>query len=300
MQFILICLRGGDLTLHEEGKMKQRGEQQIHHYALSQGMRMVRSDYLPLHALTESSDTCHDQPQLVLTFGMQGTSRFREGRGGEIAFSAGHLTVTSFQTSKGERLYRAGERVQQLRLILSAATASHYFGEQQAERLLQPRLQRHLFCRFGQATHAQLIQTHNDPLQLEIQALTLLALHRHQLQPDVLKHRVHPQQVEKLEQARNWMRDHLAESYALNTLALAVGLSDYQLKTGFQRHFHATPGEMLLQMRMTHAHSLLEQGYQVAQAAWQVGYQHPRNFSVAFQRYFGRPASAVAGRKSKD
>ena len=280
--------------------MKQPGEPEVRHYTLAQGIRMVRSDYLPLQALTESSITCHDQPQLVLTFGLLGTSRFRESQGREIGFHAGHLTVTSFQTSSGERLYRAGERVQQLRLVLNASTTRHYFGEQQAEHLLQPRLQRHLFCRFGQATNAQLIQMHNDPLQLEIQALTLLALHRHQLQPDVNKHSVHPQQVEKLERAREWMRDHLAEAYSLNTLALAVGLSDYQLKTGFQRHFHSTPVEMLLQMRMAHAHRLLEQGYQVAQAAWQVGYQHPRNFSVAYQRYFGRPASSVTGRKMKD
>ena len=280
--------------------MKQPGEQQVRHFELAQGIRMVQSDYLPLQALTEPSLSCHAQPQLVLTFGVQGASRFRENQGREIAFNAGHLTVTSFQTSQGERLYRAGERVQQLRLVLNAATVSHYFGQQQAERLLQPGLQSHLFCRFGQATQAQLSHRHHDPLQLEIQALTLLALHRHQLQPDIPRQRVHPHRVEKLEQAREWMREHLAESYALQTLALAVGLSDYQLKSGFQRHFHTTPGEMLLQMRMAHAHSLLEQGYQVAQAAWQVGYQHPRNFSVAYQRYFGRPASSVTGRKMKD
>ncbi|WAH61605.1 helix-turn-helix domain-containing protein (plasmid) [Pseudomonas silvicola] len=81
------------------------------------------------------------------------------------------------------------------------------------------------------------------------------------------------------------MRNHLADAFSLSALALAAGLSDHQLKTGFQQHFHCTPGAMLLQMRMEHAYRLLEEGFQVAQAAWQVGYQHPhRNFSVAFQR----------------
>lgn len=280
--------------------MQEPGKLHVRQFDLAQGMRLVQSDYWPLQPLHESSQACSDQPQLVLTFGMQGASRFRESNGREIAFNAGHLTVTSFQRSVGERLYRAGERVQQLRLILNAASVRHYFGESNAEPMLQPNLQRHLFSRYGQATAAQLKHMHDDPLLLEIQALTLLALHRHQLQPETLMQKRHPQQVEKVEQARDWMRDHLAENFSLATLALAVGLSEYQLKSGFQHHFCCTPGALLLQMRMEHAHQLLEQGYQVAQAAWQVGYQHPRNFSVAFQRYFGRPASAVTGRRRQD
>lgn len=280
--------------------MQKPGEMRVRQHQLSREMRMVQSDYWPVQALCESSQPANEQPQLVLTFGLQGESRFRESNGREIAFSAGHLTVTSFQASQGERLYRAGERVQQVRLILSAANVRHYFGEQAAEGLLQPQLKRHLFSRFGHATAAQLSQVHEDPLLLEIQALSLLALHRHQLQPTNTQHKLHPQMVERLEQARDWMRDHLAEVFSLNALALAAGLSDHQLKTGFQQHFHCTPGAMLLQMRMEHAHRLLEQGFQVAQAAWQVGYQHPRNFSVAFQRYFGRPASAITGRRKQD
>ncbi|KJV30498.1 AraC family transcriptional regulator [Pantoea sp. SM3] len=280
--------------------MQKPGEMHVRQHQLSQDMRMVQSDYWPVEALCESSRPTHTQPQLVLTFGLRGESRFRETSGREIAFSAGHLTVTSFQASQGERLYRAGERVQQLRLILSAANVRHYFGEIAAAGLLQPQLKRHLFCRFGHATAAQLNQAHHDPLRLEIQALSLLALHRHQLQPTETLHKLHPQMIERLEQARDWMRNHLADAFSLSALALAAGLSDYQLKKGFQQHFHCTPGAMLLQMRMEHAHRLLEKGFQVAQAAWQVGYQHPRNFSVAFQRFFGRPASAITGRKRED
>ncbi|MRT44052.1 helix-turn-helix domain-containing protein [Enterobacteriaceae bacterium RIT702] len=287
--------------LHWRQHTLQLGDLRVRQLDLARGMRLVQSDYRPLAALTESSQVVHLQPQLVLTFGLSGESRFRAGSGHEVAFSAGHLTVTSFQHSAGERLYRAGERVQQLRLILNVASASHYFGDEQAEQLFQPQLKRHLFSRFGHATVAQLAQINDDPLMLEIQALSLLALHRHQLQlqcSDVT--RLHPHTVQRLEQAHEWMCEHLSQPFSLSTLATAVGLSDYQLKKGFQQHFRCTPGAMLLQMRMEHAHALLEQGFQVAQAAWQVGYQHPRNFSVAFQRYFGRPASAITGRKKKN
>ncbi|MEG3131549.1 helix-turn-helix domain-containing protein [Pantoea cypripedii] len=267
-------------------------------FSLVSGIRLVQSDYQPLKALAESSQPGGNSPQLVLTFGLLGSSRFRTDSGYEVLFQAGHLTVTSFQHSSGERLYRAGERVQQLRLVLNAESVQRYFGEDAAENLLhQPQLKRHLFSLFGHATTAQLNEVQSDPLLREIQALNLLALHRHQLQPaaaQAKKH--HPQDIDRLEQAHNWMRAHLAEPVTLAALALAVGLSEYQLKKGFQQHFGCTPGEKLLALRMEQAHRLLEEGYQVAQAAWQVGYQHPRNFSVAFQRYFGRPASQVAGR----
>ena len=276
------------------------GTLRVRQLELARGMRLVQSDYHPRQALVEASRSGGDQPQLVLTFGLSGQSRFRASSGREIAFSAGHLTVTSFQHSAGERLYRGGEQVRQLRLVLSLASASHYFGVEHAEALFQPQLTRHLFSRFGQATATQLAQSSDDALQLEIQALSLLALHRHQLQAKPTSSRLHPDIVERLEMARDWMRDHLAETFSLATLALAAGLSDYQLKRGFQQHFCCTPGAMLLQMRMKTAHRLLEQGFQVAQAAWRVGYQHPRNFSVAFQRYYGRPASDVTGRKKQD
>jgi AraC family transcriptional regulator, transcriptional activator of the genes for pyochelin and ferripyochelin receptors len=310
---MLVALRNSDLTLREGESMQDKpngddtpwvehqpgmGVFRSRQFTLSGGMRLVQSDYQPLNALAESSRPGGSSPQLVLTFGLRGSSRFRADSGCEVLFHAGHLTVTSFQHSSGERLYRAGERVQQLRLVLNADSALHYLGAETADRLLrQPQLKRHLFSPFGGATAAQLNEVQADPLLREIQALNLLALHRHQLQPQTsAPKKVHPQDLERLEQAHNWMLAHLAEPFTLATVALAVGLSDYQLKKGFQQHFGCTPGDKLLALRMQKAHQLLEEGYQVAQAAWQVGYQHPRNFSVAFQRYFGRPASQVAGR----
>ncbi|MFT4274229.1 MAG: AraC family transcriptional regulator [Pantoea sp.] len=310
---MLVGLQNGDLTLREGESMQNQpngddtpwvehqpgiGVFRSRQFTLSGGMRLVQSDYQPLAALAEVSRPGSSFPQLVLTFGLCGSSRFRADSGCEVLFNAGHLTVTSFQHSSGERLYRAGERVQQLRLVLNADSAQRYLGAETAEMLLhQPQLKRHLFSPFGGATAAQLNNVPTDPLLREIQALNLLALHRHQLQPQAVPQKKrHPQDLERVEQAHSWMLTHLAEPFTLATLALAVGLSDYQLKKGFQQHFGCTPGEKLLALRMQKAHQLLEEGYQVAQAAWQVGYQHPRNFSVAFQRYFGRPASQVAGR----
>lgn len=267
---------------------------------VADGFTLVCSDYRPLRPLIEETCNPHDRPVLVMTFGLAGHSAFHSCDGIETSFTQGHLTVTSFSGSRGERRYAAGEQVSQLRLLLSADCICHYLGQAVGERLFTgSAIVNHAFTPYGRATAellAGLQQSGDDALTRQIQALNLLAMQRHLLE-EVRKKPLHPHDDRRVEQAREWMMLHLAEPFSLSTLAMAVGLSDYGLKQGFHQRFNTTPGKMLLQLRMERAHSLLEQGYQVAQAGWQVGYRHANNFSVAFYRYFGRQASAVVGKK---
>lgn len=267
---------------------------------VAEGFTVVCSDYQPVRPLIEETCNPHDRPMLVLTFGLGGHSQFRGRDGSETDFTAGQLTVTSFHGSRGERRYRAGEPVRQLRLLLSADSVTHYLGQAVSDRLFATgRVVNHAFTPYSRATGAlleQLAQGGDDTLMLHIHALNLLAQQRHIVEE--ARHRpVHPVDDRRLEQARDWMLAHLDQPFSLSTLAMAVGLSDYKLKQGFHQRFKTTPGQMLLQLRMEKAHRLLEQGYQVAQAGWQVGYRHANNFSVAFYRYYGRQASAVVGKK---
>lgn len=267
---------------------------------VAEGFTVVCSNYQPVRPLIEETCNPHDRPMLVLTFGLAGNSQFCGRDGSETQFTEGQLTVTSFHGSQGERRYRGGEQVSQLRLLLSADSVSHYLGAAVCDRLFATgRVVNHAFTPYSRATATlleQLRQGGNDALMLQIHALNLLALQRHLVEE--VKHKpLHPRDDLQLEQARDWMLAHLDEPFSLSTLAMAVGLSDYKLKQGFHQRFNTTPGQMLLQMRMEKAHRLLEQGYQVAQAGWQVGYRHANNFSVAFYRYFGRQASEVTGKK---
>ena len=70
-------------------------------------------------------------------------------------------------------------------------------------------------------------------------------------------------------------------------------LNLFKLKQGWRHRYHDSPYRTLLALRMRRAHLLLENGCQVAQAGWQVGYRHPANFSAAFSRYFGYAAKTV-------
>lgn len=268
---------------------------------VADGFTVVCSEYQPLRPLVEETSNPHESPMLVLTFGLAGQSSFQGRDGSEAVFTAGQLTVTSFHGSRGERRYRAGEQVGQLRLLLSADCVSRYLGQAVSSRLFATgSVVNHAFTPYSKVTSqllARIKQERDDPLMLQIHALNLLAQQRHLLE-EVRERPLHPRDDLQLEQARDWMLAHLNEPFSLSTLAMAVGLSDYKLKQGFNQRFNTTPGQMLLQMRMEKAHQLLEQGYQVAQAGWQVGYRHANNFSVAFYRYFGRQPSAVVGKKS--
>lgn len=327
MLIILVCLRGDEITLQYGDVMIQtfQGSQSfrltandaVYHNnlrtlpatvgqcsssfcALGNGFTLVYSDYCPVRPLIEETCNPHDRPMLVMTFGLSGHSVFHSSDGVETPFSEGRLTITSFNGSRGERRYAAGAPVGQVRLLLNAECLRHYFSESVCERLLaRGEIVNHGCMPYGHATASQLTrlrQAGDDALARQIQALNLLAMQRHLLEDNPQKP-LHPRDEERLEMAREWMIAHLAEPFSLSTLAMATGLSDYKLKQGFHQRFNTTPGKMLLKLRMERAHDLLEQGYQVAQAGWTVGYAHANNFSVAFNRYFGRQASAVGGKK---
>lgn len=267
---------------------------------IGEGLTLITSDYKPVRPLIEQSCYCHDRPMLVMTFALCGNSLFRSDNGAETRFSEGQVTITSFMESRGERHFAAGQQVNQLRLLLSADCLRQYLGSSACEQLFaRSTIVNHAYTPYGHAAAqvlTQLQQTGENTLNRHIYALKLLALHRHLLDDVPVKLR-DPEENQRLDHACEWMAAHLDAPISMGMLAMSVGLSEYRLKQGFHRRFNTTPGKMLLMLRMERAHVLLEEGYQVAQAGWRVGYRHANNFSVAFFRYYGRQASSVAGKK---
>ena len=264
---------------------------------VTDGLTLVTSSYQPLKPLVEESQTAHSQPMLVMTFGLNGESSYCEKNGAAMTFRRQQVTITSFHHSMGERIYPAQQKVEQLRLLVSEEMLKRYLGEAPTQRLFGDyRLRQHACGVLTPAAQQHLLALHQaqgDVLTQHIQALNLLAAHRHLVAAEPEAARLHPQDVAALERARDWMIAHLSEPFSLGAMALAIGLSEYKLKLGFHPHFNTTPGQMLLQLRMTEAHRLLEHGLQVAQVAWRVGYRHANNFSVAFWRYYGRYPKSV-------
>lgn len=153
-----------------------------------------------------------------------------------------------------------------------------------------------------------LLQIMQCPLQglfkriyLESKVMELIAL---RLQQDRIGNTIfHPQNTlkrhitERIYHAKNILERHLDNPPSLSELATQVGISEYQLKDGFQKIFGVSTFQYLHQYRMEKARLLLyERSMSIAEVANTVGYSHLGRFSVNFKRKFGiSPSDCLKG-----
>lgn len=278
------------------------GDCWIERTALDDGLTVARSHYRPTRELAEETLLSGGGPTLVITFGLSGESGFVAKDGLSLRFRAGYTTLTAFNESRGERRFNGETAVRQLRLILSGTALSRYLGEAAVAHLAHRNGVRLL----GEHTTAAWCSTllrpllaprAATPLDLHIAALTLAAEHlRPLMSASALAASsacLSTADIEKLTRARDLMQSHMDRPLTIPYLSATVGLNECKFKQGFRDMFGATPHQFLLEMRMQRARVLLQSGYQVAQAAYAVGYQHPASFSAAFARYFGQTPKSV-------
>lgn len=260
------------------------------------GLSVVRSCCLPARDAAQSHANPPEGGTLVLTVGLQGRSHYRSTQGEVLGFDEGFTTAAAFMGSAGERRYAAGERVAQLRLLVQEQVLARWLGAEACTRLMPARGVRPLAsartpaASLGHALALYRASADAPGLALldgRIHALSLLADQVRALGLAAHKPPPRPRGHAPLERARDLMRAQMDRPLTLAYLSAAVGMSETRFKAGFRAAFGMPPGQMLLQMRMERARALLESGCQVAQAAWQVGYAHPGNFSTAYARYFG-------------
>ncbi|WEK31533.1 MAG: AraC family transcriptional regulator [Candidatus Pseudomonas phytovorans] len=312
------CRLGMDQPRHrsvgQDGRMRmQLGEDLGQCHAellqLEQGLSLGRLHYHPVRTLIEETCGPHDGHVMVVTVGLQGKSGFLGQDGSNLAFEAGHTTITAFRATPGERRYQANETASQLRVVIDQPTLCKYVGEERAAQVLgSGRLNRLDFRRSSKAAQAhaaalvRYLQAGElnpcNRLDLHIHTLSLLSEQFNLLAPqEGAASPLGTRDIERIERARNILCDQLHTPLTVDYLATAVGMNEHKLKEGFRHLFDTTPARMLLDLRMRKAMTLLESGQQVAQAAWQVGYKYPNNFTVAFTRYFGRTPKSIFGKK---
>lgn len=89
----------------------------------------------------------------------------------------------------------------------------------------------------------------------------------------------------------------LAEPPCLGELAREVGTHQAKLMRVFKAAHGRTISAYVEASRMERARTLLlEGGLSVTEVAFEMGYQHPANFTTAFKRYYGSPPSATRKR----
>jgi AraC family transcriptional regulator, transcriptional activator of the genes for pyochelin and ferripyochelin receptors len=128
-------------------------------------------------------------------------------------------------------------------------------------------------------------------MYLESKVMELMAL---RLQQDMIqtifypKHTLRRHLAERIYHAKNILERHLDNPPSLLELAAQVGISQHQLKDGFQKIFGVSTFQYLHHYRMEQARLLLYEGdMSIAEVANAVGYSHLGRFSVNFKRRFG-------------
>jgi AraC-like DNA-binding protein len=108
-------------------------------------------------------------------------------------------------------------------------------------------------------------------------------------------------ELRRVREARELLVADLQNPPDLAGLAAAVGLRVKRLNQGFRQVYGTTVFDHLLDMRMTTARDMLDQGLDMPlkQLAWAMGYRQASNFISAFRTRFGISPGAY-GRRSRD
>ncbi|MDQ4503213.1 helix-turn-helix transcriptional regulator [Sinomonas sp. ASV322] len=101
--------------------------------------------------------------------------------------------------------------------------------------------------------------------------------------------------------ARNLMQAHLAESLSVDDIASAVGVSSRQLHAAFAEHLGTSPAQLLRDMRLDRARSLLLDRslagrLTVATVAARTGFSHFGRFAAYYVEKFGEAPSVTLTR----
>ncbi|MBW4483053.1 MAG: AraC family transcriptional regulator [Tildeniella torsiva UHER 1998/13D] len=127
-------------------------------------------------------------------------------------------------------------------------------------------------------------------LFLEGKALELIALTLQAAMPSqpAASHRLKPDDIDRIHQAKDILLQDLAHPPSLIGLARQVGLNDCTLKRGFRTVFNTTVFGYLQAQRLDQARLLLLDGQlNVQQAASAVGYHSRSHFTAGFRQRFG-------------
>ncbi len=91
----------------------------------------------------------------------------------------------------------------------------------------------------------------------------------------------------QLRRVLDHMAAHVLSDVGLDELVRITGLSRAQFFRAFRMSTGQTPARRMVQLRMRHAATLLEQGRTIDDVAGLLGYSNSSHFAAAFRRYVG-------------
>lgn len=267
-------------------------------FKLGPDLNYIETHYSPTKNFSLLSHIESAEPRLVVTLGIKGSSQFIDEKGKEVLFNEGFTTITSFNSSLGERQYEENKELLQLRFSLSKNFLSSYFGEQHLPQLFTEKNLQNLsfqpITASGFIAAQQLLSknTVDETKQLFMhgQALSLLAAELSHLCTNTKVHankfNAHDKEIAKT--ARDILFTEFKNPPSVRELSKRAGTNQFKLKELFHHFFNITPYGLLLEIRMNKAYELLKNTQcHVNIAADFVGYRHASSFSAAFVKYYG-------------
>ena len=274
-------------------------------FQLDQGLSYIETHYTPSKDLAVLSRVDYQEPRLMVTLSLKGQSRFVGHHGNELVFNEGYTSITTLQSSIGERQYQAHKATMQLRFALNKKWLDHYLGESKAAQLLNTKgtqllnyqpISPQAMCAAQQLLHRNRAKGTNR-IFMHGQAMSLLAFElSHLCEQEPRRNTVGFNQKDAAiaKSARDILFQEFKNPPSVEELSRRVGTNQCKLKKIFHHFFDNTPYGLLLEIRMDNAYRLLDStGCQVSVAADSVGYSHASNFSTAFIKHFGISPKAV-------
>ena len=96
-----------------------------------------------------------------------------------------------------------------------------------------------------------------------------------------------PEGAHRFERVRDYLHDNYMHALTLDELAKVAALSPYHFQRQFKAHFHVTPHQMLMAIRLWRAKSFLTQGMPAADVAAVTGLTDQSHLTRAFTHRYG-------------
>ncbi|QWX83914.1 helix-turn-helix transcriptional regulator [Cellulophaga sp. HaHaR_3_176] len=91
----------------------------------------------------------------------------------------------------------------------------------------------------------------------------------------------------KIIHAETILREHIKNPFTIAQLAIVSGINQFKLKKHFKLIFGKPIFSYVTDLRMEKAKSLIvNEGFTIAEAAYEIGYKNPQHFTVAFKKVY--------------
>jgi len=273
-------------------------------FTLDPDFSLIDTQYSPSRNFVVTTRMSNQEPRMVLTLALKGSSQYCDNQRNEVLFKSGYTTLTTFHSSDGLRSYKGDQAVAQLRFSMTRSWLECHFGEGVFaqffnEQNVQLVRQRPISAAAIQTVQCMLdnsVQMTTQPLFRRGLAMAIVSSELNDLFNEARSqsHGITPRDRRLVESAREILHAEFADPPTIEELCLRVNTNEFKLKRLFRSCFDTTPYGMLLDIRMHKAYRLLTTNrYSVSTAAEAVGYSHASNFSTAFTKYFGFPPKYV-------